>query len=141
MPANQAIPEQPSLLDLVESKRWQRLQDHFANILGIAVRSISPSHALLVPPSWPQCVSADPAVKLLKIGEEIEQLIPSGDPPRDTTSITTPIGVTYAAVPLFAEPPRVLAYFLVGPMMVGPREDKARFLQRVTAMGTDAQAI
>ena len=37
--------------------------------------------------------------------------------------------------------PDLLAYFVVGPMVVGPREDRAKFRERVSASGTDAQAV
>ena len=141
MASDNVLADRPSLFDLVEHQQWQRLQDHFANVLGIAIRTIHPSRELLASPSWPTGVSAEQAVELLKVGEEIERLVPSEEPPHEIASITTALGVTYAAVPIFATAPHVVAYFLVGPMVVGPREEKTQFRQRIMAMGMDAQAV
>jgi len=140
MDVTETSSNQLSLLDLVESSRWQRLQDHFANVLGVTIRTMSPSRELLVSPSWPAGFSTEHAIELLKVGEEVEQLVPADGPSSDTSSLTTSLGVTYAAVPIFAVPPRVIAFFIVGPMVVGPREEKTRFRQRVDAMGVDAHA-
>ena len=56
------------LRELVDPSRWQSLQTHFARVLGILIRTISPSHELLVAPSWPPSVEADRAINRLKIG-------------------------------------------------------------------------
>jgi len=133
--------EPPSLHELVETRRWQRLQDHFANVLGVALRTITPAHELVVEPSWPPGVASDQAIGLLKVGDELGTLVPPQDPPQETTSITIPLGVTYAAVPIRVTPGQVIAYFVVGPMVVGPREDKLRFRERMSAMGADAEAV
>ena len=130
-----------SLAELVEPQRWQQLQDHFANVLGVALRTVSPSHELLSAPSWPQGLHAESVIRLLKVGDELERLIPLTDPPHETSSLTTPLGVTYAAVPIRATPEQLIAYLIVGPIVVGPREDRSQFRQRLSASGEDAGAV
>ena len=130
-----------SLLDLIDAHRWQRLQDHFANVLGVTVRTVSPSRALLATPSWPPHLAADRAIQLLKVGEELEQLLPAQDLPRDTSTLTTSFGVTYAVVPIRPTPDQIIAYFLVGPMIIGQREDEVQFRQRLSTAGLDAQPL
>jgi GAF domain-containing protein len=44
-------------------------------------------------------------------------------------------------VPIRASAEQIAAYFLVGPMMVGQREDELQFTQRVSALGLDASAL
>lgn len=131
----------PTLLDLVDSPRWQRLQDHLARVLGVPLRTVSPSHELLVAPSWPLGLDAERLVSALKLGEELEQLIPHGQLPTDTASLTVPLGVTYAAVPIRVMPKQSVAYFVVGPLVVGPREEETQFRHRVGAMGMDGQTL
>jgi len=130
-----------SLLDLIEPPRWQRLQDHFARVLGVVIRTVDPSRQLLVNPSWPTGIIVEQAIALLNVGEELEQIIPTQAPPQDTSSLTTPLGVTYAVIPIRANAEQIIAYFIVGPMMVGPREDELQFRQRVSAIGLDAHAL
>lgn len=136
-------PEAPvlSLPELVEPLKWQRLQDHFANVLGIMLRTVSPTHALLTSPSWPSSFDAERAIRLLHIGDELEQLLPVGAAPLSTSSLTTPLGITYAAVPMRPTPGPITSYIVVGPVVVGPREDEVKFFERVTAMGMDAASL
>ena len=129
------------LTDLVEPPRWQRLQDHFSRVLGIPLRTVTPAHELLVNPSWPVGTDVERVVGLLRISEELAPLLPSQEPPRDVTSLTTDLGVTYAAVPVHATVDSIVAYVVVGPMMVGPREDEEAFRVRISARGLDAQAL
>jgi putative methionine-R-sulfoxide reductase with GAF domain len=128
------------LLSLVEPARWQRLQDHFAGVLGIPLRTLSPSRELLVNPSWPPGLPVEQIVSVLRVGEELEQLLPLAELPRNTASLTSPFGVTYSAVPIRATPEQILGYFVAGPMVAGPREDRAHFRQRIHGLGADAQA-
>lgn len=133
--------ERVVLLELVDPKRWQRLQDHFASVLGVAIRTASPSHELLVDPSWPSNGDVTRTIESLKVGQELEQLIPCQSPPRDPTTLTTPLGITYAAVPIRATSEQILAYFVLGPMVVGRREEEHQFLQRARTMGPDPHAL
>ena len=131
----------PALLDLVERQRWQRLQDHFSNVLGIATRTVSPTHELLVNPSWPAGLPVEAVIERLRIGEELDELLPSGELLRDISSLTTSLGLTYAAVPIRVTSEEIVAYFVLGPMIVGPREDELQFRQRVSALGLDTQSL
>ena len=134
--------ERPALSELVDPPRWQRLQDHFSSVLGIPVRTMSSSHNLLTTPSWPPGLDAERAIQWLKIGEELEQLLPLEGPARvEISSLTTSLGVTYAVVPIRATAEHFIAYFVIGPVVVGPREDELQFRQRVSAMGFDAQSL
>lgn len=130
-----------SFRQLVEPARWQRLQDHFARVLGISLRTVTPSHELLAAPSWPPGLDPDATVELLKVGEELDALLPLGRPPQYTSSYTTPLGVTYAAVPIRATVDQIVAYFVTGPVVVGPREDEIQFHRRIRSLGFDSRAL
>ncbi|MBI3321030.1 MAG: GAF domain-containing protein [Candidatus Omnitrophica bacterium] len=130
-----------SLLDVVGSQRWQRVQDHFSTVLGVAIRTVSPSHVLLAVPSWPPTLTPDRVINLLKVGEELESLLPLQDLPRTASSATTPLGVTYAAVPIQVPSDQLLAYVIIGPLIVGQREEELQFRQRASAMGVDPQSL
>jgi hypothetical protein len=133
--------ERPELLQLVEAGHWQRLQDHFAGVLGISLRTVSPSRQLLVAPSWPPGFPAEGVIRTLRVGDELEHLLPAAKLPKDASSITIPLGVTYAAVPVRATPERIIAYLVVGPMVVGSRESRTQFRQRAASLTSDVQAV
>ncbi len=130
-----------TLISLVDPGRWHRLQEHFASVLGVPIRTISGSRELLVAPSWPPGFDADRAIALLRIGDELIQLVPPVDPPRTASSVTTPLGTTYAVVPVWATEEQLCAYVVVGPMVVGPREGELEFCQRMSGLGLDAGAL
>ena len=129
------------MLELIESSLWQRLQDRFTHVFGVPIRTIRPSHQLLTQPSWPQGLDVDQLVNTLHVGEELDQLIPPHQAPTAPSTSTTSFGVTYAAVPIQLPPAQPIAYFILGPMVVGSREDALQFNQRTSALGLDAQQL
>lgn len=133
--------DRPSLLELVDPRRWQRLQDHFAGVLGVPLRTVDPSHELLIAPSWPCGFETERAVGLLRIGEELDELLPAEHPPTQIATLGTPLGITYAAVPIRPTAEIALAYYVVGPMVVGPREGELQFRQRMADLGLDASML
>jgi len=130
-----------TLLESIEPDRWQRLQEHLTGVLGVPLRTVSPSHDLLVAPSWPTGLSPEIVIDLLKVGEELDALLPHDHLPLDTSSLTTLLGVTYAVVPIHRNIEEIAAYFVVGPMIVGPRENEMQFRERVSAQHLDPQAL
>lgn len=133
-------PPDDTLLHLVDRDRWQRLQDHFTRVLGIPLRTVGADRQLLVNPSWPAWLDAERTVALLHMGEELDELLPAPRP-EGVSSVTTPMGVTYAAVPIHAGANGAIAYFVAGPFVVGPREDEQAFRQRTVAAGLDSAAL
>ena len=129
------------LLELVPPQQWQRLQDHFAEVLGIGLRTISHDKTLLINPSWPLSLDAEKIATLLKLGEELEELLPAGAMPRETITISRPVGLSFSVCPLRATPDRVLAYLVAGPVALGHREDADQFRRRVTELGLDYSAM
>lgn len=127
--------------EVVATRRWQRLQDHFSNVLGLTLRTVSPSRHFLTTPSWPPHAIPDQLVGLLKIGTELESLLPPQALPYETVTFTTSLGLLYAAVPIRVTSHDIIAYFVIGPVVVGVRDDEARFHQRASALGMDADAV
>lgn len=130
-----------TLLDLVEPARWQRLQDHFSSVLGVAIRTVSPSRELLASPSWPASADTERLIALLNVGEELDLLLPAAALPVEIATVTTGPGATYSAVPIRVTSEQALAYFVVGPMVVGVREEELAFRQRVQELGLDPKAV
>jgi len=138
------IPPSPafiSLLNFVDAQAWQRIQEHLAHVLAIPIRTIGFSHELFVQPSWPANLMNDSVIALLQAGEELDQLLPVKSLPQELTSITTAIGVTYSAVPIRATPETLSAYVVLGPIIVGVREDEIEFKRRVNQLGLDAAVL
>ncbi len=130
----------PDFLHIVDASRWQRVQDHCASVLGVPLRTVGPARELLVNPSWPLSFDAERIISALKIGEELDALLPQGATASAISSTTTPLGVTYAVVPVRASADWTIAYMIVGPMIVGPRESELSFRSRLQG-GIGAAAL
>jgi len=135
------VVERLALGEFSDLPQWQRVQAHFATVLGIALRTLSPQRHLLTEASWPSGVDADRTIRLLKIGEELDQLVPLDDLPQEISQLTTLLGVTYAAVPIRATPTQLVAYFVLGPVVVGLREQQEAFRSRMKAVGIDPDPL
>ena len=132
------------LTDVIEEKRWLRLQDCFSNVLGMLVRTVSSSRDLLVEPSWGSLRQpTESLIDGLRIGDELESLLPFQNPPKTVSILTVPLGLTYALVPIHLRTgvERLVAYFIIGPAIVGVRENESQFCKRAEALGLNADRI
>jgi len=137
-------PQTPSgmaLLDAIDPLHWQRFQDHLARVLGLPLRTIGPGHRLLVKASWPASLLNDQVITLLRAGEELEALLPEDALPQTCASVTMPTGASYAAAPIRGAAGSILAHFVVGPFVVGVREDELSFRQRMQSLRLDAAVL
>ena len=126
-------------LAMLSTERWQRLQDHFAQVLRISLRTLNRRHAFLSHPSWPSGLDPVAMASLLKLGDELEELLPAGvDPLRQIRTVTTPIGVSFAAIPLRIAADDVIAYLIAGPVVLGKREADEVDRRRLATLGVDA---
>ncbi len=128
------------LEDLVEPARWQRLQDHFANVLGLGLRTVTARRHLWSSPSWPAGLDSPRLIEALKLGDEIEVLLPDDAPLSDPTTITTPLGLSFAAIPLRATAQQLLGYVVVGPVVLGKREEPEQFRERALSLGVSVDS-
>ena len=126
--------------ELLEPAQWQRLQDRFTHVFGLGLRAVSPQHHLLSTPSWPAGVDGARLIEGLRLGEEIDALLPAEALPHDPATLTTPLGVSFSAIPLRAADAQVLGYLLIGPVVLGKREEPEAFRRRVAALGVDAES-
>ncbi|MBI3323725.1 MAG: GAF domain-containing protein [Candidatus Omnitrophica bacterium] len=78
---------------------------------------------------------------LFGLGEELDELLPSGQLPRDTRVISRQVGISFAAVPLRTSTDRLLACVVAGPVILGRREDPEGFRTRIRALGLDPDPL
>ena len=129
------------VLELISLERWHALQDHLAHALGVGLRTLSLTRQLLVNPSWPPGFQGERALRLLDLGRELDDLFPSAGTLQVPVTITRPLGISFAAVPLHATAEQVVAYLIVGPMVLGRREEPDQFRKRVSTLGLHAESL
>lgn len=127
--------------ELLGIERWQRLQTHFCRALGFPLRTLSPARTLLTEPSWPAGLDIQQVTEQFRLGEELADLLPEEAPLKQTAVTSRPLGVSFAAIPMRATADRILAYLIVGPVVLGARERLEAFRRRVEAMGLNPEPI
>jgi hypothetical protein len=130
-----------TLPTVVPPEPWQRLQDHFADVLGIGLRTYHADRHLLTTPSWPSGLDAQRLAAVFKLGEELDELLPSGKPPTDTLTVLRPLGVSFSVCPLTLSNGAVAAYLVVGPVVLGRRETAEQVAERAQAAGLDPHIV
>jgi len=130
-----------SFFELVGREQWQRLQDHFARVLGIGLRTISPDRTLLSNPSWPLGIDEDRLTSTLGLGGELGSLLPPQEPLPETAVTVTrpPFGLSFTAIPLRMPVRGIAGYWVLGPMMLGRREAPEAFRARLRDSGVDPE--
>jgi len=140
MPDDSTDREAESLARIIAPARWQRVQDHIAEVLAVGLRTLNPDGSLAVNPSWPSGLDAERLTTLFKLGEELEDLLPPHALPTEFVTISRPFGISFSALPLKATQ-RIVAYCVVGPLIVGRRQDPALFRQSLAEYGLEAQVV
>ena len=122
-------------------QRWQQLQAHFCQVLGLTLRTLSPDRKLIGEPNWPAGLDPQEVTERFGLGEELEELLPTDTLLKQTAVISRPLGVSFAAIPLRSAADRILAYLIVGPVVLGTRERIETFQARIEAIGLDPEPI
>ena len=119
-----------SLKDLFDLKSWQKIQDNFAAITGIGIRTLDPKGNSLIN------ISAEPRLcsQLLKTHKQkilCGECLPTflnGDAVVDKNlAYSCEAGLTYFVVPLRLENGKVLGYVILGPVVLIGRKSKEEY--------------
>lgn len=130
------------LTDIVHIENWQRLQDHFGQVIGVTIRTVDKSGKLITRPSNPS-----------RICEEIMTNSPVGaarckqNHPTSLADLTADekwkegyqcyLGLQNFCIPVIAYNNYAVAYILIGPVFLGRRREKQGYKQVAEELGVD----
>ena len=119
-----------SLRDVIDLKAWQKIQDNFAAVTGIGIRTLdSKGNFLTIPSAEPLLCS-----QILKTNKQRKlcgNCLPTfldGDAVVDKNlTYSCEAGLTYFVVPLRLENGRALGYVILGPVVMIRRKPKEEY--------------
>ena len=128
--------------ELVDIGQWQKIQEHFAEVIGATIRTIDPNGDLLTTTSRPtrlcqEIVSSSPA----GIAKCRECFSPSMLDLRANElwkeGYQCELGLHNFAIPVSLPDNRKIAYILVGPVLLGERQKPNKYREKIEELGMD----
>ena len=114
------------LEDLIDIEKWQKIQDHFADVIGITIRTVDLEGRLLTKPSKPTRFCHD-IVAISKVGSEkcgnscMPNSISGLQQHEKYFRFVCHLGLCNLLIPILATGDILIAHILVGPIMAGKR--------------------
>ena len=130
------------LSHLVDLDQWTFILNRFSEVLGVDIYTVDrtgkpitrPQHS---PKIWGLVAAAkDPSrLRFKSPSELIQRLILKSRESGSSVEMTTPLGFTQALIPIFSEPSKILAYLVVGPLLLGTRKAPAELASLTSEQG------
>ncbi|MBI4436464.1 MAG: GAF domain-containing protein [Candidatus Omnitrophica bacterium] len=137
-----------SLPNLINVDQWAFILSRFAEVLGVDVYTVDPRAKLLTLPQhtpkiWELIAAAkNPSrLKFRTPSEVIQSLIRKSEATHAAAEGTESLGFTYAVIPIFSESSRVMAYLVVGPLLLGSRRSQKELEGLAKEQGWDLLSL
>lgn len=131
-----------SFEELVDIKKWQEIQEHFAAVIGVTIRTIDPSGNPLTVASRParlcaEIVNASPAgiAKCVECFSPVLANLVTDEMWKEGTLCH--LGLYNFAIPVSLPESQKIAYVLVGPVILGERPKPERYREKIAELGVD----
>lgn len=121
--------EHEGLHELIDLNQWNVILNRFSEVLGTDIYTVDRSGKVITPPQrlpkiWKLVDGAkEPArLKLKAPSETLQSLIRKSEATHTPVDETGPLGITHALIPVWGESSQVVAYLIVGPLVLGSRK-------------------
>ncbi|RKY33644.1 MAG: hypothetical protein DRP68_01710 [Candidatus Omnitrophota bacterium] len=129
--------------EIVEVERWQKIQDHFAEVLGITLKTVDRKGLLITRVSSPtrlceEIMKSSPAgVMTCKecLPQDIEKI-----KPRWEEGYVCPLGFYNFFIPAEIRG-EVLAYVIAGPLILGKYRELDKYREEIERLNIDVEAF
>ncbi len=135
------------LADLVNLEEWQKIQDSFAEVQEITLRIVSPEGTPLSKISRPSRICAEILPKIPSAGKICLECF-SNDASaltkmefKQETTLKCPFGLEVVVIPVVAMGGRIVAYVIIGPVILKARGDKAYYAEQAKRWGIDVDEL
>lgn len=132
-----------SLSEVVDIDRWQKLQDHFAEVIGTAIRTVDLEGKQLTIPSrmtrFCQEIIGSSSAGAERCGMCIPTQASDMELEKGYKTFSCHLGLHNLSIPVLVTNKIVAARMLVGPVILGRRKDASEYLQEATELGIDIE--
>ncbi len=123
-----------SLADLVNLEDWQKIQDSFSEVLEITLKTVSLEGELLTKISRPNRYCSDILSKIPDYKKLLESVQNGGN-------IKYPFGVEMIVVPIKAIGDRIVAYAVLGPVILKARKTASDYAKEAKCLGINMDDV
>lgn len=131
-----------SLEGVINIDQWQEIQDHFAEVIGVTIRTVEPSGNLLTMPSRParlceKIIRSSP-VGIARCGRCLPPSMASsesGEMWKEGGLCHT--GLHNFSIPVTLPDNKAIFYILIGPVLLGERQKPNRYQEKIVELGID----
>ncbi len=134
------FPKNLGLRDLVTLEDWQKIQDLFSDVMGITLRTISLEGKPLSKTSQPTRLCSEILPKISQHSDFCGKFLLSKDVKdtiniREKTNFKCPSGLDVFVVPVKAVSDNIVAYMVVGPVILKSRKGKSEYAKDAEKLG------
>jgi len=113
------------LLALIDLEQWTFILNRFSEVLGVDIYTVDPKGKVVTHPQHhPKLWKLIDGSKLKSPSEIIQNLIQKSGATQVPSEETEEIGVTHAVIPIASPPQGILAYLVIGPLLLGARKSQ-----------------
>lgn len=129
--------------DLVHPRNWQSIQDSLAEALGLSIRTVSSACEQLSKPSRPNSLcegllhkksKGRAACNFCKDPSAVQGI-------QKTTNFKGPFGIDIYVIPIRAIGDQIMAYIILGPVVLKSRRDASEYAKEAAEFGIDPVAL
>jgi len=133
------------LANFVDLEDWLKTQDSFAETLGVALRTVDNAGELLVRPSNPirfcESVHKESSLYATCCKNSLKKHASNLQEASNKKNLKCPLGLDTFMLPIVAVGSRVLAYVIVGPVILNKRKDESFYRQCAKDSKLDADKL
>lgn len=127
--------------DVVDIDQWQQIQDHFAETIGVTMRTVDHKGNLLTTPSEAtrfcvEVIGSSP-VGLARCGRCLPPSMGDLELDKWKEGYLCHIGLHNFFIPVMVLNNKVIAYILVGPVLLGERKKPGQYRRKAEELGID----
>lgn len=135
-----------TLKDVVNIEQWQKIQDHFAEVLGTTMRTVDLGGNLLTTPSNPTKLCEE-LIKSSPVGiTRCERCLPASIADLELNEAWKEgylchIDLHNFSIPVILPTNKTIAYIMVGPVLLGMRPKLNKYEEKLKELGIDVEKI
>ena len=140
------FPEDLSFTELVNLEHWQKIQDSFSDALELTLRTVSLEDTLLTETSRPNCICNGILPKLSSRSKFCGNCLLNFDAKdtvdiKDRASFKCPLGLDAFVVPIKAVGNRIIAYIVIGPLILKNRRATSEYAKAARELGIKVEEL
>lgn len=131
--------------ELVNFKEWQKIQDSLSDAFGFTLKAVSLNGKLVSKISHPNRLCNEIVTKISDHCDFCKYLLKTGEKPpieiKEKTNFKCPLGCDIFVIPIKAVGDKIVAYIVVGPLILTSRKPTSEYAKYAKKLGIKAEDL